>query len=305
MSQHIKLPKSVNIVEVGPRDGLQNETTLPLNVKVALIDQLSQTGLTHIESGAFVSESKIPQMANSREVFATINRQHPIIYSALTPNVRGLESALDSGVDQVAVFTAASEGFCQRNINCSISQSLERFEDVIELASKHNLPVRGYLSCIIDCPYDGATNPKQVADIAQVMLDMGCYEVSLGDTVGTGTPLKVANVLETVFSTTSPSHIAAHFHDTYGQALANLYQALLMGVSTIDSSVAGLGGCPYAKGAAGNVATEDVLYLCQGLGISTGVDLAKVTQTAWNICQQLNKQPTSKVSLATPPVSFQ
>ncbi|WP_275666806.1 hydroxymethylglutaryl-CoA lyase [Vibrio tubiashii] len=305
MSQYIKLPKSVNIVEVGPRDGLQNEASLPLEVKVALIDQLSQTGLTHIESGAFVSESKIPQMANSREVFATINRQHPIIYSALTPNVRGLESALDCGVDQVAVFTAASEGFCQRNINCSISQSLERFEDVIELASKHNLPVRGYLSCIIDCPYDGATDPKQVADVAQVMLDMGCYEVSLGDTVGTGTPLKVANVLEAIFSTTSPSHIAAHFHDTYGQALANLYQALLMGVSTIDSSVAGLGGCPYAKGAAGNVATEDVLYLCQGLGISTGVDLAKVTQTAWMICQQLNKQPTSKVSLATPPVSFQ
>lgn len=305
MSQHITLPKSVKIVEVGPRDGLQNEATLPVEIKVALIDQLSRTGLTHIESGAFVSESKIPQMANSHQVFTSINRQPPIVYSALTPNIRGLESALDCGVDQVAVFTAASEGFCQRNINCSISQSLERFKDVIELASKHSLPVRGYLSCIIDCPYDGATDPKQVADIAKIMLDMGCYEISLGDTVGTGTPLKVANVLDAVFEKSSPSHIAAHFHDTYGQALANLYQALLMGVSTIDSSVAGLGGCPYAQGAAGNVATEDVLYLCQGLGIDTGVDLAKVTHTAWNICQHLNKQPTSKVSLATPPVSFQ
>ncbi|OAJ92679.1 hydroxymethylglutaryl-CoA lyase [Vibrio bivalvicida] len=301
MATSIKLPPRVKIVEVGPRDGLQNESTLPLATKVELIDRLSQTGVSQIESGAFVSESKIPQMANSNEVFKRISRQQGLTYSALTPNIRGLESAIDSGVDQVAVFTAASEGFCQRNINCSISQSLERFKDVIELASKCKLPVRGYLSCIVDCPYDGATAPQHVADITQTMLDMGCYEVSLGDTLGTGTPLSIARVLEAILADVSPWQIAAHFHDTYGQALANLYQALLMGVSTIDSSVAGLGGCPYATGAAGNVATEDVLYLCQGLGIETGIDLNKMTIIAWYICQQLNKAPTSKVSLASPP----
>jgi len=304
MATNIKLPARVKIVEVGPRDGLQNESTLPVATKVELVNRLSQTGVSQIESGAFVSESKVPQMANSNEVLRKISRQMGVSYSALTPNIHGLESAIDSGVDQIAVFTAASEGFCQRNINCSISQSLERFEDVIELASKYKLPVRGYLSCIVDCPYDGATDPQRVADITQTMLDMGCYEVSLGDTVGTGTPVKIAQVLETVLVKTDCSQLAAHFHDTYGQALANLYQAMQMGISTIDSSVAGLGGCPYAQGAAGNVATEDVLYLCQGLGIETGIDLNKMTNIAWYICQQLNKVPTSKVSLAAPPSSL-
>ncbi|WP_204243983.1 hydroxymethylglutaryl-CoA lyase [Vibrio galatheae] len=295
---NISLPESVKIVEVGPRDGLQNEAALPLEVKIELVNRLSRTGLKHIESGAFVSAAKVPQMANSSEVFARISRQPGVNYCTLTPNVRGLESAIASGVNQVAVFTSASEGFCQRNINCSISQSLERFKDVIALASKHAIPVRGYLSCIVDCPYDGATHPSQVMSIAREMLDIGCCEISLGDTVGTGTPLKIAKVIEAVLSQAKPEQIAAHFHDTYGQALANLYQALQMGITSIDSSVAGLGGCPYAYGAVGNVATEDVLYLCQGLGISTGINLNQMINTAWFICQHLNKRPTSKVSLA-------
>ncbi|KGY13974.1 hydroxymethylglutaryl-CoA lyase [Vibrio tubiashii] len=295
------LPKSVKIVEVGPRDGLQNEPSISLDAKIELINRLSDSGLTHIEAGAFVSEAKVPQMANSREVFKQIARRKHVTYSALTPNVQGLETAIECGVDQVAVFTSASEGFCQRNINCSISQSLERFRDVIELAMQHNIPVRGYLSCIIDCPYDGTTPPKQVSDVAKTMLDMGCYEISLGDTVGTGTPNKIADVLDAVLAKSDVSKLAAHFHDTYGQALANLYQALLMGVSTIDSSVAGLGGCPYAKGAAGNVATEDVLYLCHGMGINTGLELSHVVDTAWFICRLLNKLPRSKVALTIPP----
>lgn len=288
--------KSVNIVEVGPRDGLQNEVPLPVEVKVELINQLSSSGLTHIESGAFVSEKKIPQMANSGQVLANITRKSGVTYSALTPNLRGLESALEHQVDQVAVFTSASEGFCQRNINCSIAQSLQRFRDVIELASKRNIPVRGYLSCVADCPYDGATNPQQVAQLTSELLAMGCQQVSLGDTIGTATPNRTAQLLAAVLDDTSPTSVAVHFHDTYGQALSNIYQALLMGVNTIDSSVAGLGGCPYAHGATGNVSTEDVLYLCHGLGLSTGVDLKKVAQAGWSICQTLNIQPASNVS---------
>ncbi|MFM2588094.1 hydroxymethylglutaryl-CoA lyase [Vibrio sp. TBV020] len=272
------LPKSIKIVEVGPRDGLQNEKAVPLEVKVELINQLSQTGLTHIEAGAFVSAKKIPQMANSGQVFQRIQRQPAITYSALTPNVQGLEQAIEGNVDEIAVFTSASESFCQRNINCSISESLDRFKPVIELATRHNIPVRGYLSCVVDCPYDGSTNPHTVADIAKQMLDIGCYEISLGDTIGTGTPLRVATMLDAVLTITNKEHIAVHFHDTYGQAIANIYQALLIGISVIDSSVGGLGGCPYAKGASGNVATEDVLYLCQGLGIETGVDLEKILE---------------------------
>lgn len=304
MSLSNSFPKSVNIVEVGPRDGLQNEPSVSLEAKIELIDRLSHSGLTHIEAGAFVSETKVPQMASSGDVFKRISRQKHVTYSALTPNVQGLEAAIECGVDQVAVFTSASEGFCQRNINCSISQSLDRFSDVIELASKHQLPVRGYLSCIVDCPYDGPTAPTQVRDVTRAMLDMGCYEVSLGDTVGTGTPNKIADVLDTILAQSDTSELAAHFHDTYGQGLANLYQALLMGVSTIDSSVAGLGGCPYAKGAAGNVATEDVIYLCHGMGIETGLKLNHIVNTAWFICHLLNKLPRSKVALAMPPQTF-
>lgn len=290
--------QSVNIFEVGPRDGLQNEAALAPEVKVELINQLSTTGLKEIECGAFVSAKKIPQMADSDRVFDQINRTNGVTYSALTPNVRGLESALQHHVDQVAVFTSASEGFCQRNINCSISQSLERFTDVIELASKHKIPVRGYLSCVADCPYDGPTEPQQVARLTNEMLTMGCYQVSLGDTIGTATPNRTAHLLSAILKDTSPTNVAVHFHNTYGQALVNIYQSLMMGINTIDSSVAGLGGCPYAQGASGNVATEDVLYLCHGLGLETGVDLEKLVKAGWFICQKLNILPASNVSRA-------
>ncbi|EEX94211.1 putative hydroxymethylglutaryl-CoA lyase [Vibrio orientalis CIP 102891 = ATCC 33934] len=282
------LPKSVKIVEVGPRDGLQNEKTVPLDVKVELINRLSQTGLRHIESGAFVSANKIPQMADSEQVFQYIQRAANVSYSALTPNIKGLEQAIQSQVDEVAVFSSVSESFCQRNINCSITESLNRFKPVIALAREHNIRVRGYLSCVIDCPYDGATNPKHVASLAKQMLDIGCYEISLGDTIGTGTPLRVATMLEAVLAQCPKESIAVHFHDTYGQAIANIYQALLMGISTIDSSVAGLGGCPYAKGASGNVATEEVVYLCHGLGIETGVNLEKIVEVGRALRKNLN-----------------
>ncbi|MGY0614373.1 hydroxymethylglutaryl-CoA lyase [Vibrio sp. FJH11] len=292
------LPSKVNIVEVGARDGLQNELPVSTQTKIRLINLLSDTGLAHIEAGSFVSPKWVPQMADSKEVMQAITRRSNVIYSALTPNLRGFEQAMESGANQVAVFTSASEGFCQRNINCSISESLTRFKPVFALAAKYGVPVRGYLSCVIDCPYDGFTKPKLVADIAASLVNMGCYEVSLGDTIGTGTPNRVRALLEAVM-THVPSHqLAVHFHDTWGQALANIYQALTMGINTIDSSVAGLGGCPYAHGASGNVATEDVLYLCQGLGIETGVDLELLAKAGWMISEELHRQPTSKVSLA-------
>lgn len=292
------LPNHVNIVEVGARDGLQNESRVSTEAKVRLIDLLSDTGLTHIETGAFVSPKWVPQMADSREVMRRITRRKNITYSALTPNLQGLEQALDAGATQVSIFTSSSERFCQHNINCSIAESLTRFEPVMALANEHNIPVRGYLSCVADCPYDGATNPTQVGRIAHLLMELGCYEVSLGDTIGTGTPIRIANMLEAVQQKVPTDKLAVHFHDTWGQALANIYQALTMGIQTIDSSVAGLGGCPYAPGASGNVATEDVLYLCQGLGIETGVDLELLAKAGWMISEELNRQPTSKVSLA-------
>ncbi|MBE4591406.1 hydroxymethylglutaryl-CoA lyase [Vibrio navarrensis] len=292
------LAKSVKIVEVGARDGLQNEAHISTQSKIALIDQLSRTSLKQIEAGAFVSAKWVPQMADSAEVLAKIERRAGVVYSALTPNLQGFEQALASGADQVAIFTSASQGFCQRNINCSITESLKRFEPLMQAAKAHHIPVRGYLSCVADCPYDGATKPEQVASVASDLLALGCYEISLGDTIGTGTPLRIARMLDAVKKEVSVAQLAVHFHDTWGQALANLYQALTMGVATIDSSVAGLGGCPYAKGAAGNVATEDVLYLCQGLGIETGVDLPAVAEAGWQICQALGRLPTSKVALA-------
>lgn len=292
------LPESVKIIEVGPRDGLQNEQAVATEAKVALINQLSSCGLTHIEAGSFVSPKWVPQMADSLEVMSKITRSSNVTYAALTPNVRGFEQALDANANEVAVFTSSSEGFCQKNINCSIEESLERFLPVVALAKDKGIPVRGYLSCIVDCPYDGPTEPSQVAKVAQALLDLGCYEVSLGDTIGTGTPVRVANMLDAVFERVPSQQVAVHFHDTWGQALANIYQALQMGVRVVDSSVAGLGGCPYAAGASGNVATEDVVYLCQGLGIETGVDLNRLAQAGWEISDALGRQPTSKVSLA-------
>ncbi|HCE2108280.1 hydroxymethylglutaryl-CoA lyase [Vibrio parahaemolyticus] len=292
------LPTNVTIVEVGPRDGLQNESPVSTRTKIRLIDLLSDTGLSHIEAGSFVSPKWVPQMADSKEVMQNITRRASVTYSALTPNLQGLEQALDAGANQVAIFTSASEGFCQHNINCSITESLKRFEPLMVQADKYHIPVRGYLSCVVDCPYDGATSPTQVANISQALIELGCYEVSLGDTIGTGTPNRVKEMLESVLASIPNQRLAVHFHDTWGQALANIYQALSMGITTIDSSVAGLGGCPYAHGASGNVATEDVLYLCQGLGIETGVDLELLAKAGWMISDELQRQPTSKVSQA-------
>ncbi|WP_274884542.1 hydroxymethylglutaryl-CoA lyase [Vibrio harveyi] len=294
----MNLPNKVNIVEVGARDGLQNESPVTTLAKIRLIDLLSDTGLTHIEAGSFVSPKWVPQMADSLDVMKKITRRHDVTYSALTPNVQGFEKALEAGATQVAIFTSSSEGFCQHNINCSIADSLTRFEPVMELAAKHNIPVRGYLSCVADCPYDGPTKPEQVARVANLLMELGCYELSLGDTIGTGTPIRIAKMLEAVQVKVPTNKLAVHFHDTWGQALANIYQALTMGINTIDSSVAGLGGCPYAHGASGNVATEDVLYLCQGLGIETGVDLELLAKAGWMISEELNRQPISKVSMA-------
>ncbi|MCX8895355.1 hydroxymethylglutaryl-CoA lyase [Vibrio parahaemolyticus] len=292
------LPTNVTIVEVGPRDGLQNESPVSTRTKIRLIDLLSDTGLSHIEAGSFVSPKWVPQMADSKEVMQNITRRASVTYSALTPNLQGLEQALDAGANQVAIFTSASEGFCQHNINCSIAESLKRFEPLMVQADKYHVPVRGYLSCVVDCPYDGATSPTQVASISQALIELGCYEVSLGDTIGTGTPNRVKEMLESVLASIPNQRLAVHFHDTWGQALANIYQALSMGINTVDSSVAGLGGCPYAHGASGNVATEDVLYLCQGLGIETGVDLELLAKAGWMISDELQRQPTSKVSQA-------
>lgn len=292
------LPEWVTIVEVGARDGLQNEKSVSTQAKVELINNLSASGLKHIEVGSFVSAKWVPQMADSYEVMSAINREPNVIYSALTPNLVGFEKALRANANQVAVFTSASQGFCHHNINCSIEESIERFAPVIEQAKAKNIPVRGYLSCAIDCPYDGPTHPDNVAKVARALLDLGCYEISLGDTIGTGTPVKVARMLEALMTQVPASQLAVHFHDTWGQALANIYQALQMGISVVDSSVAGLGGCPYAHGSSGNVATEDVLYLCQGLNIHTGVDLQQVARAGWQISDELKRQPTSKVSLA-------
>ncbi|EGQ9700062.1 hydroxymethylglutaryl-CoA lyase [Vibrio parahaemolyticus] len=292
------LPTNVTIVEVGPRDGLQNESPVSTRTKIRLIDLLSDTGLSHIEAGSFVSPKWVPQMADSKEVMQNITRRASVTYSALTPNLQGLEQALDAGANQVAIFTSASEGFCQHNINCSIAESLKRFEPLMVQADKYHVPVRGYLSCVVDCLYDGATSPTQVANISQALIELGCYEVSLGDTIGTGTPNRVKEMLESVLARIPSQRLAVHFHDTWGQALANIYQALSMGITTVDSSVAGLGGCPYAHGASGNVATEDVLYLCQGLGIETGVDLELLAKAGWMISDELQRQPTSKVSQA-------
>ncbi|PSV30137.1 hydroxymethylglutaryl-CoA lyase [Photobacterium sp. GB-72] len=300
----LSLPDAITVFEVGPRDGLQNEPHLSTlgdkatALKIALINELSQTGLTHIESGAFVSPKMIPAMADSDSVFSHIQRHPNIFYSALTPNLQGLEAAINVNANEVAIFTSCSETFTQNNIHASIDESLRRFESVIAIAHQHLIPVRAYLSCVIDCPYEGKTPPQKVAEIAKALIDMGCYQVSLGDTIGTGTPLRVATLLECVNQQLQSKAIAVHFHDSYGQAIANIYQAMQMGITTIDSSIAGLGGCPYAPGASGNVATEDVLYLCQGLNIKTGIDLEKFTLVSQTFCQQLGIRPQSKVALA-------
>ncbi|WP_417222117.1 hydroxymethylglutaryl-CoA lyase [Amphritea sp.] len=294
------LPKTVRLFEMGARDGLQNESgpIIETAIKVELINRLSETGLSHIEAASFVSPKWVPQMGDAAAVMAAIQRKPGITYSALTPNLKGLESAIAAGVDEVAVFGAASEAFTQKNINCSIKESLARFAPVIELARANNIRVRGYVSTVMGCPYEGEIDPAQVASVSRDLLDMGCYEISLGDTIGVGTPLKAKRMLEAVSQQVPIDKLAAHFHDTYGQALANLYAVIEEGVAVIDASVAGLGGCPYAKGASGNVATEDVLYMLNGLGIETGVELDKLAQTGHWISAQLGRPSGSKVALA-------
>jgi|TARA_A100001518_G_C1214326_1_gene57037 hydroxymethylglutaryl-CoA lyase len=295
----MNLPKSVRLVEVGPRDGLQNEKQ-PISVadKVRLVDDLTAAGLSYIEVGSFVSPKWVPQMAGSAEVFAGIQRQPGVTYAALTPNLKGLEAALEAKVEEVAVFAAASEAFSQKNINCSIADSLQRFVPLMEAAKAANVRVRGYVSCVLGCPYDGKIAPEQVASVARELYAMGCYEVSLGDTIGTGTAGKTRSMLEVVGRDIPRDRLAGHFHDTYGQALANIYASLLEGINVFDSSVAGLGGCPYAKGATGNVATEDVLYLLQGLCIETGMDMDKLIAAGQRICEVLGKANGSRVARA-------
>lgn len=298
----MSFPTRVKLVEVGPRDGLQNEKTLiPCETKVELIDRLGRAGVQYIESSSFVSPKWVPQMGDAAEVFSTLNRRPGVTYAALTPNLKGLESALNVGADEVAVFAAATETFSKKNINCSIQESLDRFQPVIARAQSENLPVRGYLSCVLGCPYEGAVAPAAVAELAQEMLNMGCYEISLGDTIGVGTPGKARSLFEIVGKKVAIEQLAAHFHDTYGQALANLYAVLELGVSVIDASVAGLGGCPYAKGASGNVASEDVVYQLEGLGIDTGINLDQLIDTGHWICQELGRSSGSKVALAKNP----
>jgi isopropylmalate/homocitrate/citramalate synthase len=293
------LPTQVRVVEVGPRDGLQNEAApVALETKVALIDRLSETGLAAIEAGAFVSPKWVPQMADSAEVFRRIRQKTGVSYPVLVPNTKGLELALAAGVQEVAVFGAASESFSQRNINCSIDESLERFAHVTDAAQSAGLKVRGYVSCVLGCPYEGEIAPDAVAHVAKSLVGMGCYEVSLGDTIGVGTPASAQRMIEAVAAEVDIGHLAAHFHDTYGQALANLLAVLQMGVATVDASVSGLGGCPYAPGASGNVATEDVVYMLHGLGIETGIDLDKLAETGAFISQALGRAPGSKAGMA-------
>ena len=293
------LPNAVKIVEVGPRDGLQNEATLISAAdKVSLIEKLADAGISYIESGSFVSPKWVPQMATSAEIFTTLKRKKDVIYAALTPNMRGFENALAVGVDEVAIFGAASESFSQKNINCSIAESLERFVPIMAAAKQANIKVRGYVSCVVGCPYEGEIDAEQVAQVAEKMYQMGCYEISLGDTIGVGTVASVQKMLHAVSAKVPMEKLAVHFHDTYGQALTNIYTALQMGITVVDSAVAGLGGCPYAKGASGNVATEDVVYLLNGLGITTGIDFDKLLSAGWFISDKLAKAPISKVSNA-------
>ena len=292
-------PQQVRIVEVGPRDGLQNENQIiDTSVKIELIERLVDAGVSYIEAGAFVNPKWVPQMAGSEEVFAKLNRKENITYAALAPNLKGYERAISVNVSEVAIFAAASEAFSQKNINCSIEESINRFRPIIEAAKADNIPVRGYVSCVLGCPYEGDIAPQKVRDVSLQLLDAGCYEVSLGDTIGKGTVGSTETLLRTLTQEISIDELAVHFHDTYGQALANVHVALQHGIAGIDSSVSGLGGCPYAKGASGNVATEDVVYMLNGMGIEHGIDLAGLIEAGNYISKHLGRLSGSKVAQA-------
>ena len=293
------LPKQVHIVEVGPRDGLQNEKrAVPTAVKLELIERLAAAGLPAVEATAFVSPKWVPQMADHTEVLAGLRRRPGVAYPVLTPNLKGFEAAHAAGATEVAIFGAASEAFSKRNINCSIAESLERFRPVADAARTAGVRVRGYISCVVGCPYEGDVRPDKVAEVAAALQDMGCYEVSLGDTIGVGTPAKMQAMIEACAKRVPVERLAGHYHDTYGQALANIYASMELGVATFDTSVAGLGGCPYAAGASGNVATEDVVYLLDGLGVRTGIDLGALVDIGQWICGVLEREPATKAGRA-------
>jgi hydroxymethylglutaryl-CoA lyase len=287
------------MVEVGPRDGLQNEPReVPTAMKVELIERLADAGLPAVEATAFVSPKWVPQMADHTEVLERVRRKPGVDYPVLAPNLKGFEAARAAGATEVAIFGAASEAFSKKNINCSIAESLERFRPIAAEARKHGIRVRGYVSCVLGCPYEGEVAPARVAEVAAALYGMGCYEVSLGDTIGVGTPRKTQAMIEACAKRVPIDRLAGHYHDTYGQALANIYASLELGVRTFDASVAGLGGCPYAAGASGNVATEDVVYLLNGMKLQTGVDLAKLVGIGRWICGVLGREPSSKVNKA-------
>lgn len=293
----MRLPKRVKIVEVGPRDGLQNESRIiPADIKIEFINLLSQTGLKVIESTSFVSPKWIPQLSDGDYVLRHIKQEPNIHYPVLVPNKTGFENALKAGAREIAVFTAATETFCQKNTHCSLTESLDRCADIIILAKKNNLAIRAYISCVMGCPYEGRVDAHKVVDIAEKLLCLGCDEISLGDTIGTGTPKQAQKLIELTAKKIPLEKLAAHFHDTYGQALANLFAVLEKGITIIDSSVSGLGGCPYARGASGNAATEDVLYMLMGLGIETGVDMKKLLKAGSFISAYLHRSPKSKLS---------
>ena len=289
---------TVSIFEVGARDGLQNEASVSTQDKVTLINELANAGVRRIEAASFVSPKWVPQMADSATVMDQIERNPSVKYSVLTPNLKGLEAALSANADEIAIFGSASEAFSQKNINCSIEESIARFKPVIELAKQHDLPVRGYVSCVLGCPYEGEIPVAEVVRVTELLYDMGCYEVSLGDTIGVGTPKKALQMLQAVSQNVSIDKLALHFHDTYGQALANIQACLETGISVFDSSVSGLGGCPYAKGASGNLATEDLVYMLHGMGLDTGINLEKLSLAGNKICKSLGKSNGSKVAKA-------
>ncbi|KAJ8770352.1 hypothetical protein K2173_014963 [Erythroxylum novogranatense] len=294
-----KIPEYVKIVEVGPRDGLQNEKEIvPTAVKIELIKMLASSGLPVVEATSFVSPKWVPQLADAKDVMEAIRDFEGVQFPVLTPNLKGFELAVAAGAKEVAVFAAASESFSKSNINCSIADSLVRYNDVVLAASKLSIPVRGYISCVVGCPVEGVIHPSKVAYVAKKLSDMGCYEISLGDTIGVGTPGSVIPMLEAVMDVVSVDKLAVHFHDTYGQALTNILVSLQAGIKTVDSSVSGLGGCPYAKGASGNVATEDVVYMLNGLGVKTNVDLQKIISAGMFISQHLGRPSGSKAAIA-------